>query len=65
MLQWLYDCFMLYIMPIIIELCDLFGINMKKVHFEDAQNGGASDSPSVANMANAPNASGPPVLLDE
>ena len=37
MFQWLYDFFMAHIMPMVAAIMAFFGIDGKKVHFEDVE----------------------------
>ena len=49
MFQWIYDFFMIYLMPFILQICDFLGIDMsKKVHFEDDQKYSESDTASAS-----------------
>ena len=58
MFQWIYDFFMIYLMPFILQICDFLGIDMsKKVHFEDDQKYSESDTASASASAASASAS--------
>ena len=63
MFQWIYDFFMIYLMPFILQICDFLGIDMsKKVHFEDDQKYSESDTASASSASSASSAASNSVM---